>query len=68
MSFVATHLSVVGAGFVAAGQTWPANLIWSVSNPLLAWHNYRAGDVHQARMFCVFGALALIGLIREVIS
>lgn len=68
MSFkVCTYLSIVGAACVSLGASGAANAIWSISNPALAWHNYRTGDIHQARMFCVFGALALIGLIREVV-
>ena len=66
-SFVPSALSLIGATFVAAGYALPANVVWCISNPLLIWHNYKAGDLHQARMFAAFAVLAILGVIREVV-
>lgn len=63
-----TYVSILGAGSVAMGHTFPANLLWSVSNPILALHNYRAGQVKQAQMFGIFGFIAVSGVIVDIVK
>jgi hypothetical protein len=63
---VFTGAGVLGATFVSLGFSFPANLIWSISNPCLVWHNYRAGQKEQAFMFSIFACLAIFGVVREV--
>jgi len=61
---IAAGLGIVGAGFVSLGWPTPANIIWSVSNLILVHHNYRIGQKAQAKMFSIFAALAIGGIIR----
>jgi hypothetical protein len=63
---VFTGASILGATFVSLGFSFPANLVWSISNPFLVWHNYREGQNEQALMFSVFACLAIFGVVREV--
>jgi hypothetical protein len=63
---VFTGASILGATFVSLGLSFPANLIWAISNPCLVWHNYRAGQKEQAFMFSIFACLAIFGVVREV--
>ncbi|WP_440946930.1 hypothetical protein ACSAZL_01140 [Methanosarcina sp. T3] len=58
--------SLIGALFVAAGDAQAANLIWSVSNPLLVWHNCRTRDYSQAFLFFVFWIIAFAGMLLQV--
>lgn len=62
-----TSISILGAACAAAGQVGAANFAWSVSNPLLVAHNWRAGQKEQATMFSIFAVLAILGVLREVI-
>ena len=59
-----TYASIVGAACVSVGAPGAANLVWSISNPALALHNWRLGEIAQARMFGVFAILAIAGVIR----
>lgn len=61
-----TYVSIIGAGSVALGYTLPANLLWSLSNPILMLHNYRAGQMKQAQMFGVFGIIAIGGVVFDL--
>ena len=62
LPFLATTLSIIGAASVTLGNPLAANMIWSVSNPALVFHNYQNKEYHQARMFGVFAFLAYLGL------
>ena len=61
---ISTYLSIIGAISVAFGYSTPANLLWLMSNPILIIHNHRNGELAQARMFGVFGCIALVGVVR----
>jgi hypothetical protein len=61
-----TGLSIICALCVTLGSHTGANAVWCISNPALIWHNWKAGDIHQARMFGVFFLLAVVGILREV--
>lgn len=63
---ICTAAAILGATFVSLGMSGPANLVWSISNPALVWHNYQAGQKEQAIMFSVFSFLAIFGVLREV--
>jgi hypothetical protein len=62
-----TGASILGAVCVSAGHAGTANLVWSISNPGLVYYNWRNGEIAQARMFGVFGILAIIGVFRGLI-
>jgi len=62
-----TGASILGAVCVSAGHAGAANLVWSISNPALSIHNWKQGDIHQARMFGVFGFLAILGVLGSVL-
>jgi len=62
-----TYLSITGAAAVALGYPTIANVLWSVANPILVYHNYKRGELAQSRMFGVFTALAFIGVLRYCI-
>lgn len=61
-----TGLSVLGALCVSLGFSTGANAVWCISNPALVIHNWKAGEIYQARMFSVFSLLAIAGIFREV--
>ena len=61
------YVNIIGAMFVSLNQPMLANLLWSVTNPLLTYSNYKAGSLEQARMFGVFFIIALLGLVREMV-
>ena len=54
-------LSIIGAGLVAQGRYYPANLVWSISNPVLAILNYQLGVHSQAVLFAVFTGISWWG-------
>ena len=60
------YVNIVGAMFVSLDQPVLANVLWSVTNPLLTYINYKAGSLEQARMFGVFFVIAVLGLVREM--
>lgn len=70
MSFMSliTLFSVIGALSVALQHAGPANLLWSISNPVLVWHNFRIGELSQAAMFSVFAVMAVYGAVQYVRS
>lgn len=59
-----TSLGIIGALFVALGKPFSANLIWVISNPILIYHNYKINQLSQSRMFVVFTAISLFGVIN----
>lgn len=59
-----TYLSIMGATAVAFGYPTIANVLWAIANPILVWHNYKRGEIEQARMFCIFTVLAFVGVGR----
>lgn len=61
---ILTGASIFGAFLVSLGISTGANLVWSISNPLLVLHNLKAGQTDQARMFGVFSILAFLGVGR----
>lgn len=56
------YVSILGAIFVAFGLSFPANLLWSISNPSIAYHNYKIGEIAQAQLFGVFTVIAWFGV------
>lgn len=59
-----TLLSIIGAIMVSLGFPLYANIVWSISNPLMAWHNYRIAQKEQAVLFGVFTGIAWFGVIH----
>lgn len=57
-------LSIIGAVMVSLGQPLQANLIWIVTNPILAQYNYRIAQGEQALLFCVFSIIAGFGVVN----
>lgn len=52
----------IGALFVSLGNPLYANLIWSVSNPLMAQYNYKIQQKEQSLLFIVFTIIAWFGV------
>jgi len=61
---VLTGISIIGAIMVSFGFPLYANLLWSISNPLIAWHNFRIIQKEQAVLFGVFTVIAWFGVIN----
>lgn len=71
------YVNIIGAMFVSLGQPVLANVLWSITNPLLTYSNYKHwidnpiecnnNSLAQARMFGVFFVIALLGLVRELV-
>jgi len=59
---ILTIVSVIGAVAVSKGRALTANMIWSVSNPLLAIYNFQLGQVEIAGMFSVYTIIAWYGV------
>jgi len=59
---ILTIIAVVGAIAVAKGKSLMANLLWIVSNPLMAHYNYQLGEMELAGMFTVYFFIALYGV------
>jgi hypothetical protein len=65
---IGAFLGGIGAIFVALGQSTPANMIWTISNMILVYHNQKIGQHAQARMFALFAILALGGTCRAYLG
>lgn len=61
-------LSILGAIMVSLGDPLMANILWSVSNPLIAMHNYGIRQNEQAALFVVFTIIAWLGVINLSIT
>ena len=59
---ITTGLAILGALYVASGRALAANILWSVSNPALIFHNLYNGQNEQAAMFMVFSIVSLYGI------
>lgn len=59
--------SIVGSIGVTLGNTFVANLIWSISNPIMVIHNHNCKQKEQAILFSIFTLLAWVGLLRELL-
>jgi len=62
-----TALSLMGAILVSMGNPLCANLAWSISNPLLAVHNYTLRQKEQALLFSAFAVIAWFGVIFHIL-
>jgi len=59
---VASALAIIGAIFVAFNNPLYANIVWSVSNPMLVYYNYKINQFPQLRMFSVFTFISIFGV------
>lgn len=59
---------VVGAIYCARDKPFQANLIWSVSNLIMAVRSYMLGDLTVATSYLIFQLFALYGVIQHVIN
>lgn len=61
---IITGIAIIGAIATSAGNPLLACILWSVSNPLLAWHNHGIGQKEQYGLFCVFTIIAWVGVVN----
>lgn len=61
---IATMLCVAGAVCAALGHVLYANIFWVISNPLLILHLYKESEYELIRMYLVFTAIAVYGVIN----
>jgi len=59
-----TGAAIIGAFYLAKGKALEANIIFAITNPLLAWENFQAGELEQGILFLVFTGLAIYGIIN----
>jgi len=59
---ITTGMAIFGALAVARNKALFANVVWSISNPLLVGYNYYNGMVEQSIMFAVFALVAWYGV------
>lgn len=59
---VLTNIAVIGAFAVAKGKAFTANLLWLVSNPLMAVYEYQKNEIELASMFVIYSLIALYGI------
>jgi len=62
----ATGLAILGALYVASNRALAANILWSLSNPMLILHNILNGQPEQAAMFVVFSVVSLYGIYHMI--
>lgn len=62
----ATVLSIVGAAAVSIRKPDMANSIWSISNPVLVYHNLLINEIPQALLFLIFTGLAWAGCLKVI--
>lgn len=65
MITIATTLGILGCIFVSYNQPIIANLLWIVGNPLMLYHNLKAGETEQARMWVVYTVIAAFGVFNN---
>jgi hypothetical protein len=54
---------VTGCVFVAFGLPLEANMIWVLTNPFIAIHNYRIREYGQMILWSIYICIAVFGLI-----
>lgn len=59
---ITTGLAILGALYVARGRALAANILWSISNPALLFHNLYSGQTEQSAMFTAFSLVSLYGI------
>lgn len=59
-----TCMAILAAIMVSLGQPFYGNVIWSISNPLFAWHNRKIGQREQFILFIGFWIITLFGVIN----
>ena len=57
-----TSIAIAGAITVALGKPLAANILWILSNPCMAIHNYNIGEFEMAGMFFIYSIVALYGV------
>lgn len=61
-------ISVLGAFFSGFGYNTTANMMWGVSNPLLAYNNYKNQNIDNVYLFSIFTIAAWINIIMYMNS
>ena len=59
---ILTIIAICGAISVSLGRPLGANILWIVSNPLMAVYNYRIAEFEMAGMFGVYSFIAVYGI------
>ena len=59
---ILTVIAIAGAGAVAKGNALLANVLWAVSNPLVAVYQYQIYEFEMAGMFFVYSLIAWYGI------
>lgn len=59
---VASDISIMGSILTAMGFAFLACVVWSISNPYIAYYNYKKGEMAQYRLFLVFTIVSAIGV------
>ena len=62
--YIGAIFSLLGCYMVAKGKSFYANLIWLFANPIVAYHNYCAGDYVQMCQWIVYMTFAAYGVIH----
>ncbi len=63
---IATGLAILGTLYAASNRVLAANILWSISNPMLILHNILNDQPEQAAMFVVFSVIALYGIYHMI--
>ncbi len=59
-----TIITLAGAYLNSAGNPYLASIVWSVTNPILCWHNHCIGQKEQSAIFGAFSLLAWWGVMN----
>ena len=59
---ILTLICIIGAAFVSLGKPLAANVLWIVSNPLMAIYNFKLSEYEMSVMFAVYSAIAIYGI------
>jgi len=62
LMMIFTFIAILGAIYVARGNSLVANYLWSVSNLAFIFHNAMIGEGAMFVLFIVYEAICLFGI------
>ena len=65
---ILTGISILGAILVSFGYEFQTNVLWSICDPLLAYHNFKLNQKEQGYLFVIFTLAAWIYTIQIIIN
>lgn len=64
---ILSYLAIIGQIILSVGHPLYALSLWSITNPLLAYHHYKLKEEYQMRMFIAFFVFSVYGVYNYAI-